>query len=64
MVNTHVISTMQRYNIFAANPNPSPLALQKFVNATFAPRKHNFWPSQMYRLPIATALAYFVTVIL
>ena len=56
MVNTNVVFlTLQRYNIFAAIPNLRPYALQKFVNATFTLRKHYFWPSQMYRLPIATA---------
>lgn len=55
MVNTNVVLTMQRYNIFAAIPNLRPLALQKFVNATFTPRKHNICPSQTHRLQIATA---------
>ena len=64
MVNTNVVLTMQRYNIFAAIPNLRPLALQKFVNDTFTSRKHNVCPSQTHRLQIATAPAYFVTVIL
>lgn|GEM_PF-5898081 len=55
MVNTNVVLTMQRYNIFGAKPNPKALALQKFVNATFTPRKRNICPSQMYRLPIVPA---------
>lgn len=55
MVNTNVVLTMQRYNIFGAKPNPKTLALQKFVNATFTPRKHNICPSQTHRLQIATA---------
>ncbi|SEA01171.1 hypothetical protein SAMN05216462_0299 [Xylanibacter ruminicola] len=55
MVNTNVVLTMQRYNIFAAIPNLRPLALQKFVNDTFTLRKHYFWPSQTHRLQIATA---------